>query len=964
MKFKKVCVHAHFNERTGYGIHATNFFNSLEKLIPIDREGQSGDVHISLLDVVTASQTDVRHPYPSILYNVWESTEYPAEFLERIKLYDQLWVPSEWQRSISIAQGIPEEFVKVVPEGVNPEIYKPEFFIEDMACVDDKVFTFIHVGQWQPRKSTLEIIQAFLKAFPFEKNVRLDLSVDTLFPSDNFKSTEERLAHYGVNDPRIRVIHFEDREAYVRRLQSADCFVSCSRSEGWGLPIIESMACGVPTIVADFGGSTEYAGDAVNIRISELKKPQGIYGNWDVPGMWGEPDYDHLVECMRNVYFNYPSHKTKAMRTSKIIRNKFSWDRAARTALDIINQAPSAESMLPSIPVSSNPEDEIMIYARERGYDITSMGKRSVIFTIDTHPTSQAKMDTLVESINQIKRYGFPILVTSHVPLPAPIIAMVDYYIYDKRDILSPETDMPQYWRQHPERGTETVQSKVPCHALAGLHNIRNAIDFCLGKYDWVYSMVYDVEVDLKEWFSHVNKSSKDMILVKYEGRDNAIDTKIMAARTVLFDAILGHFKTWEEYAEYFGPDRFCSEMKYYSIIAEKIGLENVDLINMYLGNRFDQVDRDAWGDDIFICHFVEGPYLQIDGISNREYDVFFSNPVDGNKFHLKQKVGMWGRPEFKFYRDWTISAFLEENGTRKLAYEHKMDLTGKRVLISLGSKALGDTLAWVPYIEEFRKKHNCHVIMSSWWNRILDYPEIEFVEPGSAVQNLYASYEVGCFDDQLDKNPVNWRRIPLQKVAADILGIDYVPLRTKLKKVTPQLNPPEPYICFSEFSTMQNKMWNNPGAWQKVINYLNSIGYRCVSISFEPTQLDGVIKHNGQSIEETITDVSGAKFYIGLNHGPSWLAYSLGIPYIMITGVSEEWNDVPNPYRISVDTGCKPCFNNTEIPIDRGWNWCVNENKFICTKSITPEMVIDTIDHLICDLEVNDYAAKEGTIQ
>ncbi|PIV84053.1 MAG: hypothetical protein COW51_01850 [Candidatus Moranbacteria bacterium CG17_big_fil_post_rev_8_21_14_2_50_44_12] len=145
----------------------------------------------------------------------------------------------------------------------------------------------------------------------------------------------------------------------------------------------------------------------------------------------------------------------------------------------------------------------------------------------------------------------------------------------------------------------------------------------------------------------------------------------------------------------------------------------------------------------------------------------------------------------------------------------------------------------------------------------------------------------------------------------------------------------------------MQGKLWNREGAWQKIIDYLNSLGYDCVSISLEPSNLQGIIKHNGQSIEQTLTDISGASFYIGLNSGPSWLAYALGIPCIMITGISEEWNDFPNSYRVAVDV-CKPgCFNDPSLPIDRGWNWCPRSKNYACTREITEGMVCSVIDEV-----------------
>ena len=957
--YKSISFYAAFGNRTGYQHHATGLADALEKLMPVYRNQPGGDISISLLDTVTASQITTFPPNPSILLNVWEASEQPAGFIENLRHYSQFWVASEAQRAWSIAQGLPEEFVFTVPEGVDPEIFKP---LEGDPPKSD-TFDFLVCGQWQRRKSTLEIVQAFLKAFPDNSEVRLYLSVDTIFPSDPYKSTEERLEKNGISDERIIPVHFEEREEYVRRLQTCHVYAQCSRSEGFGRPGIEAMACGAVSIMEDWGGSTEYSSGALLVRVPKLEKPKEIYGNWEVPGMWGSPDYGHLVEVMRDAYENYSMHKKKALITSKEIRTKFSWEAAAKKAYDIIQAIPeSAVSSEVKIPVVEpavclNPEAEIRIFARARGYEVRDLKRRKSIFTVDTHPDSPEKLECLVETIKQIKELGYPILVTSHFPLPLNVIEMIDFHIYDKRDILSGE-DRPIYSRTIGDGHVETTKAGLQCHALASTMNVRNGIDFCLGKYDWIYHMSYDTEVDIKDWMEKVNASDKSLIGCRWDHQEKTFSGQVFAGTVEVMDKIVPRLETWEEFAKMHGERRFNSEEVFLDRINEHVGVGNYDVLDIDLGNRFDQVDREAWKDDLFQCHFVEGPFFNIIGISNREYDVTFSNPIDGESFVLKQKVGSWSRPDKKYFREWTITAKL--NGEVK--FQHNLDLKGNRVLISLGSKALGDTIAWIPYIEEFRKKHDCHVIFSSWWKKIFDYPEIEFVNPGTPVENVCASYDVGCFDDQLDRNVINWRLSNLQKVAADILGVDYKPIRAKMKYESHRKggngNEPKPYVCFSEFSTMQNKLWNREGAWQKIIDYLNSLGYDCVSISTEQSKLTGIIDHCGQSIEQSLTDVSGASFYVGLNAGPTWLAYALNIPHVMIVGVSEPWNDPPNPYRVQMDVGCKPCFNNVLVPINRGWEWCVNEDKYACTKAITPEMVIKAIDTLI-KKEVTHAIAK-----
>ncbi len=59
------------------------------------------------------------------------------------------------------------------------------------------------------------------------------------------------------------------------------------------------------------------------------------------------------------------------------------------------------------------------------------------------------------------------------------------------------------------------------------------------------------------------------------------------------------------------------------------------------------------------------------------------------------------------------------ENGN--LFYEGEYNANGKRVYVALDSKALGDTLAWIPYIEEFGKLHNSQMIVSTFHNHMFE---------------------------------------------------------------------------------------------------------------------------------------------------------------------------------------------------------------------------------------------------
>lgn len=294
------------------------------------------DVHIIL--------NDNNHHYfyenysgKKIAYNVWETTLQPHQFFENLKKFDQVWVPSEWQKQCTVKQGIPENKVKVVPEGVDISIYKPK-----KQKSKNKMFRFLLVGRWDYRKSIREIIQSFVDTFSENENVELLISVDNPFATDGLSSTQERLNKFGINHKNIKIIHHQSKEKYIELLHTADVFLSCARSEGWNLPLIEAMACGIPSTYSDWGAQLQFSeGKGIAIKIKgEIPAAVDNNESWikDAPGNFCEPDYEDLKLKMRMVFENYEKYKQKALDDSKIIRQNFDWKNAAITAKKYIDE--------------------------------------------------------------------------------------------------------------------------------------------------------------------------------------------------------------------------------------------------------------------------------------------------------------------------------------------------------------------------------------------------------------------------------------------------------------------------------------------------------------------------------------------------------------------------------------------------------------------------------------------------
>ena len=362
------------------------------------------------------------------------------------------------------------------------------------------------------------------------------------------------------------------------------------------------------------------------------------------------------------------------------------------------------------------------------------------------------------------------------------------------------------------------------------------------------------------------------------------------------------------------------------------------------------------------IIHFVKGPYVEIKGSTNSEYKVeFIDNKTGRVHYSTTIKNNCWCKCSIEYCVEWKIKIY--ENG--KLWYEYIYNAKGKRVYIAMDSKALGDSLAWVAYVEEFRKKHQCEVITSTFMNDMFieQYPNITFTSPGMAVENLYAMYCVGLFynDDNsvnLFKNPIDPKTQTMQKMCSDILGLDFIEVRTKIKKRNIKIDPTLKQVCIGVFGTAQSKFWNNPTGWQDVVDWLNNKGYTVKLVSKEGDDYmgnklpNGVIKHPNGPLELVMDEMLKSKAFIGIGSGLSWLSWSLNVPTVLISGFSYDWAEMKDCVRIAAPKGkCEGCFNR--LRLDAGdWNWCPDhkgtDRQFECTKSITSDMVIKELEKFL----------------
>ena len=269
----------------------------------------------------------------------FESDRLPPSWIEQMRAFDELWMPSDWGREVLIAHGIPAERIRVVPAGVDHRIYRPQ-------PRPHEGFVFLTVGKYEKRKSIDEAIEAFLAEFPAATHPKVEFWIKADHPVFPERIAALRARH--VAEPRLRFVsgHFSD-EQMAELYNRTDAFVFPTKAEGFGLPCVEALACGLPLITTDCSAQTVFLKHvaglfcSVSYRMADLDDPDyaHFYGadyQGTPYGRWALPDMASLRAGMREVYEERTDWRARAQQAAECIREKFSWDRVGRRAVDVL----------------------------------------------------------------------------------------------------------------------------------------------------------------------------------------------------------------------------------------------------------------------------------------------------------------------------------------------------------------------------------------------------------------------------------------------------------------------------------------------------------------------------------------------------------------------------------------------------------------------------------------------------
>jgi glycosyltransferase involved in cell wall biosynthesis len=364
---KRCLLSAEVLAQCGYGVHSRQILYALSQKFDTASQALRWGENSFIIDDTPEKQfiiESIRKLY------IWQQSKINPDFSV------QVTVPNEWKAMVPVNIGItagievdrvkpewlikcnemnlvivPSEFAKqgfertmyqtpegsmlrlntpieVVPESVDTSIFNEKETEDlDIPQITTK-FNFLTVGQWGigdiDRKNIALLIKTFKEAFSDHKDkenigliLRINSITGSLIDEDYTLKKIKSIIKDFPEFPRVYLIHGFLSEQELARLYKdsrVKCFVSLTKGEGYGLPLLEAAACNLPIMATNWSGHLDFLNLGrwiklpyelkeitfqndlfqpgsrwANVDLSETKRHMlKIYDNWSIPKGWAE----------------------------------------------------------------------------------------------------------------------------------------------------------------------------------------------------------------------------------------------------------------------------------------------------------------------------------------------------------------------------------------------------------------------------------------------------------------------------------------------------------------------------------------------------------------------------------------------------------------------------------------------------------------------------------------------------
>ena len=344
--------------QSGFAIHTKNLATALSKLCDVSVETQlfqnwEQQCDDNMVDMIKKIKTDcdyhivINHPQFAkqilaerkgvIPFIVFEGENIPKWWSMILNDFKMFFVPS--QHTLD-ACGENKNKGVIIPHGFNEKIFKKT---EPMMDLKDDRFTFLYVGGWaqgeNDRKNLVFLLRAFSEEFKADEKVKLIVKINSCYNQPNFNpGAEIEKINLPKERPPVIITNANMPEIAMAKLYStADIFVCPTRAEAFGMPFLESLACGVPVIAGGFGGQLTMCSNDCGYILDDFKLVPSKDRDICYEGInWAEYNMEQLKKFMREAFNNPELCKEKGRKGLEIAKD-FTWAHSAKKVIEVLN---------------------------------------------------------------------------------------------------------------------------------------------------------------------------------------------------------------------------------------------------------------------------------------------------------------------------------------------------------------------------------------------------------------------------------------------------------------------------------------------------------------------------------------------------------------------------------------------------------------------------------------------------
>ena len=276
--------------------------------------------------VMRSSEGDHQYLMPPgkkrIAHTSFEGTHPPSEWVRQLNHVDNVVVNSSFCKNILEDRGVKTP-ISIIPNPVDTKLFTPEGKL--MEIDGRRSFGFLFMSAFGERKNMEAVLKAFILEFKPDEDVYLFVHSLSWFyvlqqAGTDVKKWITESVMGGTMPPHAPIIPTSmslHPSVLPNLIRAHQCNLLVSRAEGFGNSLVESAACGVPSIATNYSGMKDWISDeSTGYPLNDFKltdMPLQVlpyYQNY-IGSKWAEVDIDSLRAKMRYVFEHQEEAKEK-----------------------------------------------------------------------------------------------------------------------------------------------------------------------------------------------------------------------------------------------------------------------------------------------------------------------------------------------------------------------------------------------------------------------------------------------------------------------------------------------------------------------------------------------------------------------------------------------------------------------------------------------------------------------------